>query len=117
MPHIKKPRNAAAEVDLTRKTPWGTEYRVARTATAGVACDQRWVTICLEHNTQHGSDTLRTACTAGTRAAVAEWCNACAVLRDGPPEPVEPAPATNPARKRTTPVRKPQNTRAASAGK
>lgn len=94
MAYVKKPRNAAAEVDLTRKTPWGTQYRVARTATAGATCDQHWVTICLEHQTQHGSDTLRTACTAGTRGAVAEWCDACAVLRDGPPdpEPAKPAP-------------------------
>ncbi|GAB3586376.1 hypothetical protein [Calidifontibacter terrae] len=104
MPHVKKPRNAAAEVDLTRKTPWGTEYRVARTVTAGVECDQRWVTICLEHNTQHGSDTLRTACTAGTRGAVADWCDSCATLRNSPPEPAaerEPAPAPKTPSRRT----------------
>lgn len=105
-PVQSSPRN---EVDLTRSTPWGTEYRIARTATADVECDQRWVTVCLAHDTFHPSPTLRTACAAGTRGSVADWCDPCAKLRNAPPEPApepEPAPAKPPAKKPARRTRK-----------
>lgn len=94
MPGIKKPRNADAQVDLLRKTPWGTEFRIARTESFGleVKGDGKWTTACLAHSTSITSSTLRKACLAGTRGSVAEWCADCAKLKDAP-KPAAPAKA------------------------
>lgn len=76
MPNVKKPKKTT-EVDLTRKTKHGTEYRVVRASTVGADADKPWVTICLTHDAMIASDTLKLACAAGTQGRTVEWCTDC----------------------------------------
>lgn len=80
------------EVDLTRKTPYGTKYRVVRTASVKIGADLPWLTICLDHDEHVASKSLRDACLLGTKGRTAEWCSECGKLRDGKDKPaaIEP---------------------------
>jgi hypothetical protein len=51
MPNTKQ-QPARSAVDLTRKTPWGTLYRIVRAATVNLSTSdgKPWGTICLEHD-------------------------------------------------------------------
>lgn len=115
MPATKK-QPTRNDVDLTRKTPWRTMYRIVRAKTAGldVAAETPWVTVCMEHSTHIASPSLRTACLAGTKGSVAEWCAKCRPLAakaekaadKAKPAAEEPTPkkaTTTPAKKATTP--------------
>lgn len=74
---IKKATSGS--VDLTRKTPWGTQYRIVRALIVGLG-ESGWVTICLEHDQHVASGSLRLACEQGTNGSVAKWCKKCAPL-------------------------------------
>lgn len=75
------------EVDITRKTPYGTEYRVVRAATVKVQTDLPWLTICLAHDEHVSSKSLRDACLLGTKGATAGWCVGCDKIRNGKDNP------------------------------
>lgn len=95
------------EVDITRKTPYGTEYRVVRAATVKIEADLPWLTICLAHDEHVASKSLKDACLLGTKGRTAEWCAECSKLRDGkdkpaPKEAEKPAKASKPAPRATT---------------
>ncbi|WP_022924895.1 hypothetical protein [Serinicoccus marinus] len=77
------------EVDLTRKTPHGTKYRVARTGTAEVKSDSPWVAVCLDHGKHAGAKSLKEACLLGTKGRTAEWCPACKRLVTKAEKPTE----------------------------
>jgi hypothetical protein len=104
-------------VDLTRKTPWRTEYRVCRVETAGIE-GEGWVTLCLAHSQHVISPTLGKACTAGTKGAVAEFCDKCKTLSTAPkesPAKVEPAVVVAPTAEAKVDVVQPRKPRKAVA--
>ena len=127
MPATKK-QPTRNDVDLTRKTPWRTMYRIVRAKTVGldVAAETPWVTVCMEHSTHVASASLRTACLAGTNGSVTEWCAKCRPLAakaaaaktkaEAKPEPAD-KPTARRAAKKAAPVEAAKPTRARSRGR
>ena len=91
-------------VDVTRKTPWKTEWRVCRSTEYADDREAKWTTCCLEHGNFVPTDAMRDAFNIGTAAPVAAWGAPGSPLRDGK-EP-EPAPAKPARTRRTTPTKK-----------
>jgi len=75
------------QVDTTRTTPWGAQWRVVRAETVGIDSENRWAVMCLAHGSHTSHSSMKPAFELGTRGRVADWCDACRRMRDGEPEP------------------------------
>lgn len=108
MPAVKT-QPVRGTVDLTRKTPWRTLYRIVRAEVAGIKPTEggTWATICLEHKTHVLKASLREACLAGTKGSVAVWCAKCKPLAAAPkPEKATIAAAVEVAEAKPAPARR-----------